>query len=193
MVLKQQKHLTYNLNNHQIMKKENPYLAKMEALDDVELLKVLKRKDDYQQEAVYAAISVATRRNLIDGNLEIISEELKENEEIEKVELIAETKAKKEEQEKINAPAKKKKKLIIRISVAVIVFIFLLSFHFVPSRMMVFPKNTLTFSHTIITESDISDLVDRYNNSSFIQRQAMSKEPFVQKLMEKGIIIEKTD
>lgn len=174
------------------MKKENPFLEKMEALDDVALLKVIKSKEDYQQEAVYAAISVATRRNLIDGNLEIISEELKENEEIEKVEIKAAAKAEKENQEKLNAPAKKKKKLIIRIAIAVIVLIFLLSFHIVPSRMMIFPKNTLTFSHTFITESDISDIIDRYNNASFIQKHAMSDEPLIQKLMEKGIIIEKT-
>jgi hypothetical protein len=172
------------------MKNENPFLEKMETLDDVALLKVLKSKADYQPEAIDAAVVVATQRKLIDENFEIISEDLKSNDEIKKTTIAAKVKAEKEKTEKENAPLKRKKRLIIRITIAAIIFIFSLTFHFIPSRMMLFPKNSITFSHTIITESDISDAVDRYNNASLMQKQAMSKDPFIQKLFEKGILYE---
>jgi len=173
------------------MKNENPFIEKMEALDDVALLKVLKRKDDYQPEAIDAAINVAHRRKLIDENLEIISEDLKSNQEIKETSIAAKVKSEKEKKEKENAPLKRRKRLLIRITIAALIFIFSLTFHFIPSRMMMFPKNSITFSHTIITESDISDVVERYNNASFMQKQAMSKDPFIQKLLEKGVLYEK--
>ncbi len=66
-----------------------------------------------------------------------------------------------------------------------------LPFHYVPSHLKVFPKNNLTFSHTIILQSDIDDLIIRYNNASVFEKKTMRNEPFVRKLMEEGIIIEK--
>jgi len=71
-----------------------------------------------------------------------------------------------------------------------IIIVLTLPFHYIPSRGMVFPKNSLTFSYTIITEYDINSIIERYNNSSFLERQAMNNEPVVRKLMEKGIIVE---
>ena len=65
-----------------------------------------------------------------------------------------------------------------------------LPFHYVPSRMTMFPKSSLTFSNTIIKERDINDIIDRYNNASFFQKQAINNEPFIRKLMEKGILVE---
>ncbi len=58
--------------------------------------------------------------------------------------------------------------------------------------MMVFPKDHLTFSNTFITQEDIDNLVERYDNASFFERNAMNNEPFVRKLKEKGIIYDKT-
>lgn len=65
-----------------------------------------------------------------------------------------------------------------------------LPFHYVPSRMTMFPKNSLTFSYTIIKEADIKDIIKRYNDASFFQKQAMNNEPLIRKLMEKGILVE---
>lgn len=65
-----------------------------------------------------------------------------------------------------------------------------LPFHYVPSQLTMFPKNSLTFSYTIITKDDINDIIDRYNDASFFQKQAMNNEPFIRKLMEKGILVE---
>ena len=69
-----------------------------------------------------------------------------------------------------------------------------LPFHFVfkQNDFMIFPKNSLTFSYTIITQQDIDNIIERYNNSSFLNRQAMNNEPVIRKLMEKGLIIEET-
>jgi hypothetical protein len=64
----------------------------------------------------------------------------------------------------------------------------LLPFHYIPCQMMVFPKNSLTLSYTIITQSDIDQIVERYNDANFFEKQAINNEPIVRKLMEKGII-----
>ena len=80
------------------------------------------------------------------------------------------------------------RKWIIIIAIALILT---LPFHYVPSKMMMFPKNCLTFSYTFITQDDINSIVARYNNASFTERQAINNEPIVRKLMEKGIIAEK--
>lgn len=82
-------------------------------------------------------------------------------------------------------------KWIVIIAVALIIT--LPPFHYVPSRMMMFPKNSLTFSYTIITEDDICSIIERYNKASFLEKQAMNNEPIIRKLMEKEIIVEKKD
>lgn len=66
-----------------------------------------------------------------------------------------------------------------------------LPFHYIPSRGMIFPKNSLTFSYTIITEDDINTIISRYNKASLIEMQAINNEPVVRKLMEQGIIVSK--
>jgi hypothetical protein len=65
---------------------------------------------------------------------------------------------------------------------------FLLSFHIIPSRLKVFPKDNFTFSNTIITEDDISGLIQRYNNATFFEKAAIRNEALPKKLIEKGII-----
>lgn len=78
----------------------------------------------------------------------------------------------------------------------IIIAIFLamtLSFHYVPSHGMIFPKNSLTFSYTIITQDDIDNILERYNNANFWEKQAINNEPIMRKLMEKGIIVESKD
>lgn len=76
------------------------------------------------------------------------------------------------------------------IVVAVFLIGATLPFHYILERGMVFPKDHLTFSNTFITQRDIDNLIDRYNNASFFEKQAIRQEPLVRKLMEKGLIEE---
>ncbi|MGM0649265.1 MAG: hypothetical protein ACQES1_02020 [Bacteroidota bacterium] len=92
-----------------------------------------------------------------------------------------------------NTKSKSKNNYVGWIIAIIIVLVITLPFHYIPSRGMIFPKNELSFSHTIITESYIDDLIERYNNASFFERQAINQEPLVRKLMEKEVIIEEQD
>ena len=65
---------------------------------------------------------------------------------------------------------------------------FFLSFHIIPSRHKVFPKDNFTFSNTFIMEDDISDLIRRYNDATFFEKASIRNEPLARKLIEKGII-----
>ena len=78
------------------------------------------------------------------------------------------------------------------VIIIVIALILTLPFHYVPSKMMMFPKNCLSFSYTFITQDDVNSIIERYNNASFIGRQVINNEPIVSKLIEKGIIVEKS-
>jgi len=72
-----------------------------------------------------------------------------------------------------------------------ILLLFFLSFHIVPSRLMIFPKENLSFSNTFITQKDINELIERYNNA-FFERFSIQQEPLFKKLMEKGVIYDKS-
>ncbi len=64
-----------------------------------------------------------------------------------------------------------------------------LPFHYVPSALKVFPKDNLTFSHTIITQEDVDDLIKRYNSCETIfQQESIRNEPLFRKLSEQGMI-----
>jgi len=82
------------------------------------------------------------------------------------------------------------------ITIIILIFLFIigvfiaLSFHYIPSRQMFFPKNNLTFSYTIITQEDITRLCERYNDASLFEKEAMNNEPIIRKLMEQGLIYE---
>jgi len=76
------------------------------------------------------------------------------------------------------------------IGVVGVILFATLSFHIIPERLMIFPKEHLSFSNTFITKSDVEKLIDRYNNASLMEKLAIQQEPLVRKLMEKGIIIE---
>lgn len=65
-----------------------------------------------------------------------------------------------------------------------------LPFHYIPSKFMAFPKNTLTFSNTIITEEDIDNIIERYNNSNIFEQTALNNEPLIRKLREVGVLID---
>ena len=48
-----------------------------------------------------------------------------------------------------------------------IILFLTLPFHYIPSRMMVFPKSNLSLSYTFITEDDITSIIERYNNEVY--------------------------
>ncbi|MFZ4799139.1 MAG: DUF4352 domain-containing protein [Bacteroidia bacterium] len=69
------------------------------------------------------------------------------------------------------------------------VILILLSFHFVfAEKYSIIPKEHFTFSNTFIFESDIDNIIKRYNEESFIGKAMIASEPLSKKLMEKGII-----
>jgi len=71
----------------------------------------------------------------------------------------------------------------------VIVILATLPFHYIPSRSMVFPKDHLTFTNTFISESDIEDIVNRFNRASFFEKISMMNDPFMKNLKEHDIIV----
>lgn len=90
------------------------------------------------------------------------------------------------------------KKIIIQKNktpyLGLLIFLFIilfltLPFHYVPSRMMVFPKDNLSFSYTFITEDDLMNIRNRINKASIFDQHAIINEPFIIKLREKGLII----
>ena len=68
---------------------------------------------------------------------------------------------------------KSNKKQYFRVSgfgmLIVIVILATLPFHYIPSRSLVFPKDHLTFTNTFITESDIEDIINRFNQIATFQ------------------------
>ncbi len=85
------------------------------------------------------------------------------------------------------------KKYISRISTVVIIAIVTLPFHyyFGDNGFRVFAKTNLTFSYTFVTQDDIEKVISRYDKASLLEKQSIRNEPFVRKLMEEGLLIEK--
>jgi|GEM_PF-1941435 len=84
---------------------------------------------------------------------------------------------------------KKEKSYSRRIFIVMVILGVMLPFHYVPDHLMIFPKDSLTFSNTFITQSDIDGLTKRYNDASFWERQSIREEPLMRKLMEKGLVV----
>ena len=91
------------------------------------------------------------------------------------------------------SPASDKKSYAGHISLAIIFLVLLatLSLHCVVlyDDIQIFPKDNFTFSNTLITQDDVSQIIRRYNESNFIGKIAIRNEPVVKKLFEKGIIM----
>ena len=88
----------------------------------------------------------------------------------------------------VKTPEGKKKLSIGFLVICVIILISLFSFHFIPSRMMIFPKEHLTLKKTILTDESLNKLIDDYNNSNVFDQMIMRNDPLVKKLLEKGVI-----
>ena len=91
-----------------------------------------------------------------------------------------------------SSPIRLDKKIIKYIIITVVVLIALLPFHFAIGYgnfgIKIFPKDHLTFEHTIITGGDVQRLITRYNNANIFDRLQIQNEQFFKKLMEEGII-----
>ena len=70
-----------------------------------------------------------------------------------------------------------------------IVVIFLLFFHISPDRLLIFPKESPSFSNTFFFQSDIDKLIERYNNAGLLERIQISQDPFFKKLVKKRLIV----
>ena len=92
---------------------------------------------------------------------------------------------------------KSNKKQYFRVSgfgmLIVIVILATLPFHYIPSRSLVFPKDHLTFTNTFITESDIEDIINRFNRASFFEKISMMNDPLMKNLKEHDIIVNISD
>jgi len=82
----------------------------------------------------------------------------------------------------------------VAIMIAIIVVLSLF-FHvlILNGNISVFPKDHITFSNTLITQKDVNALIDKYNNASFMERNAMEQDPLFRKLQEKKIIIDSSE
>jgi hypothetical protein len=85
---------------------------------------------------------------------------------------------------------KKKNSYVGWIVFILIILGLTLPFHWSLDYGTVFPKEHLTFNKTFFTSEDVDNIIKRFNNASFIEKQAINQELFVRKLMEKGIIWE---
>lgn len=144
---------------------------------DEELLKIVtEQRKNYQSEAVEAAEKEIANR----GGLE----ELKQ-----RYSNVSETVSVKAEDV---PPAKPKVKMNPYLKWGIILVVFLLltlPFHYVPSQMRMFPKDNFTFSNTLIFQSDVDELISKYNKVSLFEKMTVLNEPLFKKLKEKGIII----
>jgi len=150
----------------------------MESESDAELISIVTiKKLDYQPEAVAEAANELKKRNLWKSEYEeftLMNDQASGNQPIKK---------------KVLPKAKDQTLHNIGISILILVCI-TLPFHYIPSRFEAFPKDTFTFSNTIISEQDIEDLISRYNNASIFEKLRIADEPLFKKLSEKGIIVE---
>lgn len=71
------------------------------------------------------------------------------------------------------------------------VIFFTLSFHWMPDHGHIFPKERLSFAHTIISYEDIDLLIERHNEASGVERALIRQEYIHQKMVELGVIFEK--
>jgi len=69
-----------------------------------------------------------------------------------------------------------------------------LPFHYVlTGNPSVFPKENLSLSNTFIFESDIDNIISRYNTCGYQEQLIILQEPLVKKLFEKGYILKTTE
>lgn len=68
-----------------------------------------------------------------------------------------------------------------------------LSFHYIPGRMIIFPKESLSFQNTFVLDEDVEKLLERHNNASGFERVAIRNEYLYQQLLDLRVITEAKD
>ena len=99
-------------------------------------------------------------------------------------------------EKELEKPKSGQNSLYIKLGVALlIILVFTLPFHYViiPSNPSIFPKENLSLSNTIIFQSDIDDLIEKYNKAGFVVQMSINQESIYKKLFEKGYIIENNE
>lgn len=75
---------------------------------------------------------------------------------------------------------------------SLVVAAFSASFHVMPNHSYrIFPKERLSFAYTVITSSDVDQLIDRYNDAAGMERMLIQQEYIYQRLEEFGVIVSK--
>jgi len=89
------------------------------------------------------------------------------------------------------------KKLVSLLTILIIAFVILLPFHYVIGYgdfgIIIFAKENLSFSNTFITGGTVNKLIDRYNNSTLLEKFSIREESLFKKLLAEGIIYIKND
>ena len=80
------------------------------------------------------------------------------------------------------------------IVIVTIVLLATLPFHYVfyYGQNRVFAKENFSFKNTFSTETDIENIISKYNNSNLFEAIAMLNDPFIKTLVENGIIQQNT-
>lgn len=86
---------------------------------------------------------------------------------------------------------KLKQSLLTTFGIIFVIIIGLtIPFHYMPSEGKVFTKANFTFKNTFITNDDVKEIIERYNDASFMEKIQMRSDPFIETLMKEGIIKE---
>ena|ERR1700758_2723924 len=98
-----------------------------------------------------------------------------------------------QKQETKNGQYSIKTQLIVLSSIAGAIMLYLLLFHNVicNDQWKVFPKENITFSNSFVNEDDIRALINKYNQSSFMDKIVLSNTPLWRTLTKEGCIVNK--
>jgi hypothetical protein len=83
------------------------------------------------------------------------------------------------------------KKIILGILIQIaIIFVLAVCFHLYIGNggIKIFAKESLSLSHTIITQDDIGKIIDQYNNADIFERNRLKNDPLFRKLIDEKII-----
>jgi hypothetical protein len=80
------------------------------------------------------------------------------------------------------------KKLGIFAAIAVVIMLAAtLPFHYLWDHSKILMKDNLTLSNTFVTAKDLNKILDRFNEASLLEKEAILRDPWVIKLTKEGI------
>jgi len=66
-------------------------------------------------------------------------------------------------------------------------------FHIFPSKMRIIPKESFSIKHTIVTQNDIDEIIEKANEGEFFERVLFMQDPFFKILVEEEFIVTKNE